>query len=260
MSDLSSYHIANRHPAFKHNENSAYNCLSPGGLEPPGIYSEFQSHLLARGIHSEAVQHPSTGAEPATKTLADDVSHLRDKLLALCDAGRSVVIVAHSYGGVVASAAVKGLEKSPQHSENDCGRVLMVIYLAAFVIPEGKCLLDVMGGQLLPWIQTSENRAYCAIGSEGAFHDLVPSKREQLYSKLTHNSLPIFSGKASHEPWHGMSTAYVLCEEDKMLPLAFQEHMVEMLGTSHVFRLKTSHHPFLSMPDQVVHIIESLIN
>lgn len=55
-----------------------------------------------------------------------------------------------------------------------------------------------------------------------------------------------------------MSTAYVLCEEDKMLPIVFQEQMVEMLGTSHVFRLKTSSHPFLSMPDQVVHIIESL--
>ncbi|KAJ5633375.1 hypothetical protein N7490_009714 [Penicillium lividum] len=234
--------------------------LVPGAWSPPDIYSELQSHLLARGLHSEAVQHPSTGAEPATKTLEDDVSHLRDILVALSNAGKSILIVAHSYGGVVASAAVKGLVRSTQNSEDDCGRVLMILYMAAFVVPKGKSLLDVMGGQLLPWIQTAENRAYCAIGSQGAFHDLVPSEREQLYSKLTHSSLPIFSGKASHEPWQEMPTAYILCEEDKMLPIAFQEQMVKMLGTSHIFQLKTSHHPFLSVPDQVVHIIESLIN
>lgn len=102
--------------------------LVPGAWSPPDIYSELQSNLSARGIHSETVQHPSTGAEPATKTLEDDVSHLRHTLVALFNAGKSIVIVAHSYGGVVASAAVKGLEKSTQHSEDNCGGVLMKIY------------------------------------------------------------------------------------------------------------------------------------
>lgn len=44
-----------------------------------------------------------------------------------------------------------------------------------------------------------------------------------------------------------------------MLPLAVQEYMVGVLGTSRVYRLKASHFPFLSMPGDVAGIVGGLV-
>lgn len=48
-------------------------------------------------------------------------------------------------------------------------------------------------------------------------------------------------------------------EEDGMLPLAVQEFMVGVLGTSRVYRLKASHFPFLSKPGDVAGIVGGLV-
>ncbi|KAI9925362.1 hypothetical protein ASPWEDRAFT_62807 [Aspergillus wentii DTO 134E9] len=230
--------------------------LVPGAWSKPFFYEKLQSSLADRGFQSETHAHPSIGAEPPTKTLDDDVSALRGVIARLCDAGKRIVVVAHSYGGIVSSSAVEGLGKEERNSEGKIGGVIEIIYMVAFVVPKGQSLISASGGQLLPWIKTEGNYASCTIGPEGAFHDLLKADREKWNAALTHTSLPVFSGISSYEPWKTIPTTYVLGEEDQMLPLAIQEYMVQMLGTKHTYRLKSSHHPFLSMPDTVAEIIE----
>lgn len=64
-----------------------------------------RSRLDALGFPSECPAHPSIGAEPPTKTLADDVASLHNLLSAYADECRDLILVGHSYGGVVASYA-----------------------------------------------------------------------------------------------------------------------------------------------------------
>ncbi|KAE8154362.1 Alpha/beta hydrolase fold-1 [Aspergillus avenaceus] len=232
--------------------------LVPGAWSTPSFYSSLQSLLVNRGFQVLVTQHASTGAEPPTKTLNDDVSCLRATLRELCDAGNDVLVLAHSYGGIVSSVAVEGLEKPLRQAHGKKGGVIMITYMVAFVIPPGLSLVQASGGQLMPWIKDEGGYAYNTIGPDGAFNDLAASEQEHWMKQLTHASTPVFYGAASHEPWRVIPTAYILAEEDRLLPLVIQEHMVETLGTTRTYRLQSSHHPFLSMPGKVVDIVDEL--
>lgn len=123
-----------------------------GAWVVPAVFDATRSRLKALGFPSDCPAHPSIGAEPPTKTLADDVSSLRGVLSAFADEGRDLVIVAHSYGGVVASSAVEGLSKSTRMQAGKAGGVVKVVYLAAFALDKGQSLLGMLGGNYLPWM------------------------------------------------------------------------------------------------------------
>lgn len=127
--------------------------LVPGAWTTPAFYTQLSSNLSEKGLATETVAHPSAGAEPPAKTLEDDVSNLRSTLQRLVDPGEDVVVVAHSYGGLVASGAVQGLEKPVRQQEEKQGGVVMIVYMTAFVVNKGLSLINVCGGQLLPWIK-----------------------------------------------------------------------------------------------------------
>ena len=126
--------------------------LVPGAWSTPAFYGGIHSCLSERGLEAITVQHSSTGAEPPTKTLEDDVAQLHGTLERLCDSGNDI-IVAHSYGGLVSSGAVEGLEKPTRQSQGKSGGVLMIVYMVAFIIPKGVSLVGASGGQLMPWIK-----------------------------------------------------------------------------------------------------------
>lgn len=133
--------------------------LVPGAWSLPFFYDGLRSSISHQGLTSEAIAHPSIGAEPPTKTLDDDVNHLRDVLTEHCDSGKNVVVVAHSYGGLVSSGAVQGLGVQERKANGETGGVSLIIYMTAFVVPKGQSLISASGGQLLPWIKTEVSSA-----------------------------------------------------------------------------------------------------
>lgn len=62
-----------------------------------------------------------------------DAAKMRAALLAHIEAGKEIVLVAHSYGGVVASNAVEGLGVHQRTSEE--GGIVMILYLSSIVLP-----------------------------------------------------------------------------------------------------------------------------
>ncbi|KAH7124666.1 hypothetical protein EDB81DRAFT_586143, partial [Dactylonectria macrodidyma] len=110
--------------------------FSPGAWHTPHCFDVVRDTLYARGWFTEAVSYPSVAAEPPTKGLADE--------------GTAIVIVVHSYGGLVGANAVEGLGYKQRAKEGQSGGVIMFVYLAAFVTPLGKSIKDMLGGQFLP--------------------------------------------------------------------------------------------------------------
>lgn len=127
--------------------------LVPGAWCTPVVYDTLRATLTSRGLPSTAIAHPSIGAEPPSKTLADDVAHLRSELVSLIDKGKDIILVLHSYGGVVGSGAVEGLGSAERAQQGKPGGVIMVVYMSAFAIPKGKSLLDMLGGRFLPFMK-----------------------------------------------------------------------------------------------------------
>lgn len=105
-----------------------------------------------------AVQLPSVAAEPPDNaTFAGDVAAARSVIEPLVERDQRVVVLAHSYGGIVASEAVGGLgaPERRKRGEKGGGGVVMVVYLSAFVPKKGESFIDVLnnGGHSADWKQ-----------------------------------------------------------------------------------------------------------
>lgn len=94
-----------------------------------------------------------------------------------------------------------------------------------------------------------------------AFNDISPEEQTKWAAGMTHTSAALFATPALHEPWaNGIPCSYILHTEDNALPLAHQQGMAQLLGPeAKTATLKAGHCSFLSIPDQLVKAIESVI-
>ncbi|KAJ6170949.1 hypothetical protein N7470_000016 [Penicillium chermesinum] len=247
----------------------------PGAWHLPFVFDDTRAALAARGFPSAAVGLPAVGAEPPTKGLIDDTVAVRDEIERLSDQGKQVVVVAHSYGGMVGAGAVKGLGYAERKKRGKSGGVTMLVYMAAFVAKAGTSMSDMFGGEFPPFMKfdvsispfsagvitlgtNSIQGDYCrAEDAEGIFYnDLSLQDRKKWSSEAVHTSRAVYEGRAAHEPWHDLPCMYIFCENDMAVPLAVQESMAGLLGEYTQFRLPSSHSPFLSMPTKLAEACE----
>jgi surfactin synthase thioesterase subunit len=83
--------------------------------------------------------------EPAT--LQDDAAHFRGIIekIAEQDGGRDVILMGHSYGGVVATETVKGVTKHEREAKGLKGGVVRIVYMAAHAPPAGVSMIGLSG-------------------------------------------------------------------------------------------------------------------
>lgn len=124
----------------------------PGAWHFPAGYDAVRELLKPLSYPTEAVALPSIGAEPPNKALSDDMAYTRAAIEKVVEAGKKVVLVTHSYGGVVGSCAVEDLGFAQRKSAGKEGGVINFVYMSAFALPKGASLLDALGGNPLPWM------------------------------------------------------------------------------------------------------------
>ncbi|MFD8197491.1 alpha/beta fold hydrolase [Streptomyces wuyuanensis] len=162
---------------------------------------------------------------------------------ALASVGRPTVVVGHSYGGspvTEAAATVTGVEK--------------VIYLAALVQDVGESVLSMAGGNYPPYWDVHERPAesadqgYFEVAQpcEVLYSDVPPNLAEQAVAKLGRQSLASAMQPLTRAAWRELPTTYIVCEDDKAIPLSLQERMAAR--AQRIRRLRSGHSPFLSQP------------
>ena len=133
----------------------------PGVWHLPECFDSTRELLSEKGFTSEAIAHPSVGAKLPDKTLADDVSSLRTRLVALADEGKEIVLIAHSYGGLVGGCAVEDLGFTDRAKAGKKGGVTILVYMCALVGTKGASMLEMLGGKMLPWLDIGEVILFC---------------------------------------------------------------------------------------------------
>lgn len=89
----------------------------------------------------------------------EDAECIRNELERLVEDGTEVIVVLHSYGGVVGTEAVhESLGKKQRAAEGKKGGVIGLLYMCAFVLPEGVSIASAFGGQLPPYIVIEVSR------------------------------------------------------------------------------------------------------
>ena len=58
----------------------------------------------------------------------------------------------HSYAGIPGAAAATGLARSQRVKEGKLGGIIGLVFIAAFLVPEGMSCSGLQGGNLPSWI------------------------------------------------------------------------------------------------------------
>jgi pimeloyl-ACP methyl ester carboxylesterase len=212
--------------------------------------------LEAAGHDVTAIDLPGSGEDqtPAEEVTLDSYAARVTEALEAGD--EPAVLVGHSMGGVVITHAA-GM--APE-------RIAKLVYVCAFLPPDGKGLLDMAHlpegaddqiqanliieppvGRL-----TEEGIRKAAYNNtpEEAILAALPRRRPQPLAPM---GMPVSRGPG----FDAIPRAYVVCTRDQSIPPPLQRRMIADDGhVSEVFELDTDHAPMLSATDELVGILD----
>lgn len=214
-----------------------------------------------------AIALPSTTGNPDA-TFKDDIDTAREAISCETNAGRDVIVIAHSYGGMVGNSAIKGFAQPRDAVETSSsattGHVIGLILIASGCTLTGLAFMDPFFGHPPPsWrVNKATGFAELVVPPRGLFyHDLPKDEAEYWVSQLTSQSLKALfeGGEHAYAGWMDVPVWFIGTIEDRGLPVLAQRMSVGMareMGGNVVHReMQTSHSPFLSKPEETVGII-----
>lgn len=118
--------------------------IIPASFSPLSLYSAVITDLESHGYSVHGVELQTVGRREKAPSMYDDAAAVASVASKLAEEGKDVVLVAHSYGGLVACEASKGLAKSVREKEGKQGGIARIVFVAAVVPSEGQSLMDAM--------------------------------------------------------------------------------------------------------------------
>ncbi|RFU75229.1 alpha beta hydrolase family domain-containing [Trichoderma arundinaceum] len=237
----------------------------PGAWHPASCMDDFLKSLEAAGFSAQAISLRSVGNRDVT--VQDDEAQVKAVVTPLIDAGEDIVIVAHSYGGVVGTGVIAGLDKRSRDAQGLKGGILGIIYLASFMPLEGETLYGLAGGKWLPYIVAdnaeTEGVTYTQGQKEVFYNDCSAEVAERAIASLKGHSVQGVRTSPSVIGWKDMAyngrRGYIRCLQDNALPIKMQDQLLDRSGVEWVVRtLDASHSPFLSMPDELTGVVAEM--
>jgi pimeloyl-ACP methyl ester carboxylesterase len=127
--------------------------IIPGAWITPASYQPLITVLQGRGYGVSCPQMATCGPHYATGTFVEDVAIVEAELKSLVEKGLDIVVIMHSYGGIVGAEALRGFDKASQSK----GGVTSILFLGTFMPGPNQSLPDIMGGGLPPYVQHKED-------------------------------------------------------------------------------------------------------
>ncbi|KAF1943330.1 hypothetical protein EJ02DRAFT_343443, partial [Clathrospora elynae] len=170
--------------------------------------------------------------------------------------GNDVVIAPHSWSCIIAGSAFAGLGKKGWEAGGKGGGVIRAAYIAAFILPEGMSLVDVIQHDIPdcwdgPHVDPHDPKIF--------YNDLPEAEQKYWLSHIESHSLATWYSKTTAAFWKEIPTSYLLCEDDVCIPAVGQDMIThgvkEMGGEIEVTRIRSGHSHFLSKPGETVNWI-----
>jgi len=215
--------------------------LVHGGFVDGSGWRAVYDRLTAGGYRVAVVQH-------ATLSLEGDVTATR-QVIESFDA--PVVLVGHSYGGVVVTEA-----GSHPH-------VSALVYIAAFAPDKGESVSSLIadpppGAPVPPILPPKDGFLFLDRDrfAESFAADLPPKQASFMADSQLPWGVAALEGAVTEPGWRLRPSWYLVASEDRMIPPPAQKAMAERAGSS-VAEVSASHSVYLSQPDAVVDLINS---
>src|SRR6267142_2011170 len=213
--------------------------LVHGGFVDGSGWEDVYKVLKKDGYNVAVVQNP-------TLSLADDVAATKR---VIAQQKGPVVLVGHSYGGVVITEA-----------GND-PKVTRLVYIAAFAPDKGESVAalikDPVPGAPVPPILPPQD-GYLSLDSAkfaASFAaDLPKAKADFMANSQVPWGLDALNGAISEPAWKTKPSWYLVATDDKMIPPPAQQFMSKRAGST-VVEVKGSHAVYVSKPEEVAALI-----
>ncbi len=182
----------------------------------------------------------------STLSLADDVAATR---LVIAQAKGPVVLVGHSYGGVVITEA-----------GND-PKVERLVYIAAFAPDKGESVASLItdpppGAPVPPILPPQDGYLFLDKAKFAASFaaDVDREKAAFMADSQVPWGVDALGGAVSEPAWKAKPSWYMVATEDKMIPPAAQRSMSKRAGST-VVEVSGSHAIYVSQPAAVADLI-----
>jgi pimeloyl-ACP methyl ester carboxylesterase len=214
--------------------------LVHGGFVDGSGWEDVYKILKKDGYNVSIVQNP-------TLSLTDDVA-VTKRILAAQNA--PVILVGHSYGGVVITEA-----------GND-PKVAGLVYIAAFAPDKGESVSALIkdppaGAPVPPILPPQDGFLFLDRAKFAAAFadDVAKEKAEFMANSQVPWGLEALNGTISEPAWKTKPSWYLIATEDKMIPPPAQHLMSKRAGST-VVEVKGSHAVYVSKPEAVAALIE----
>lgn len=129
--------------------------IIPGSFSPETFYFETADKLREYGYETIVKDLPSASRVPPEKgaSMYEDADYFRAVVEKLADEGKDVVLVTHSYGGVVGTEAAKDVLKTERKAAGKPGGVVRLVYVTSVVPTPGNSLRSLMGDLVPSYIE-----------------------------------------------------------------------------------------------------------
>ena len=233
------WHAGGRDPRLQH-RLTMYGAVLVHGLWHGGwTWDAVRDRLADAGVVSVAVELPLT-------SLADDVAATTAALDAF---DRPSVLVGHSYGGAVITAA--GVHPS----------VRQLVYVAAFLLDDAESVSRTLPDRDLPDTRLGEAlhvdgdlvRLDPATGTDLLYHDATPEAATAAMARIRPVHRAVFRGVPDAFAWRGVPTHYAVCADDRVVHPELQRAMAARAGDS--IEWPYGHSAPLVHPDDVAALI-----
>jgi pimeloyl-ACP methyl ester carboxylesterase len=211
--------------------------------------------LEKAGHRAFAIDLPGKGSD---KTPVEEVTmdNCVEKICRLIDSlDDKVILVGHSKNGIMIS----------QTAELRPHRIEKLVYLAAYLIPNGKTMREYSladtHGVLKPYVRLDEtinaSTLSYEIYKEGLYHDCGDEIVELAKVLLTTEPLStaITPMQLTDANFGSVPKVYIECTEDRAVTPYMQQKMYTELPCDKVYKMQASHSPFFSQPKELVDIL-----
>ncbi|CAJ0540839.1 Ff.00g077510.m01.CDS01 [Fusarium sp. VM40] len=198
----------------------------------------FQDIVTPRNLTSGSIE------QVIGKTHLDDVQVIQEAIAPFLDAGRELVLVAHSYGGVPAASSLKGNTVQERAEKGLRGGIRGLVAIAAFLLSQkGLSVFQPDGTQYGPIFDVQDGY----VGTTSTFREALfrGVKSDQVLPELNKQSrLSLETPVQVVAGDFDIPKVYFVCEDDEVVPAKQQLAMAQAAG-ARVVTLSSGHSPHL---------------
>jgi len=197
----------------------------------------------------QADGHQVVSAQNSLDTLEGDVATVTR---ALGRVSSPAILVGHSYGGTVITAA----------GTDD--RVAGLVYIAALAPDEGETSQSLQGQfpvtDVFSHIEIADGRIWLLPSGIGCFAGDLPEQEQRLvWATQGVPDADLFNQKLDGTAWRTKPSWYIVANDDRTVHPDLERFAAKRMG-AHTYDVDSSHVPMLSHPDFVLDVIREAAN